>query len=226
MKKRKIDFVIELVGIEKNFEVPQLIRILKHIDLKIPSGEWLTLMGPSGSGKSTLLSILAGLDLPTAGEVWIAGSRVDQLSEDLRADFRSKKLGFVFQSFRLLPHLTARENIELPLIIRGEAVEVDRVNEIARAVGLLHRLNHFPGQMSGGEQQRVALARALIGRPEILLADEPTGNLDSKTGREILDLMKKLQAELGCTLVVVTHDPIVQSYSDRVVQIRDGMIGE
>lgn len=183
-------------------------------------------MGPSGSGKTTLLSILAGLDLPTAGEVWVGGLRVDTMSEDSRADFRAQKLGFVFQNFRLLPHLTAQENIELPLIIRGQAPAVGQMEEILRSVGLSHRASHFPGQLSGGEQQRVALARALIGRPEILLADEPTGNLDSKTGKEILDLMKKLQADLGCTLVVVTHDPIVQSYSDRVIQMRDGSIGD
>ena len=218
--------MIELNGVEKTFEVPQSIRILKHIDLKIPSGQWITLMGPSGSGKTTLLSILAGLDLPTAGEVWVGGLRVDTMSEDSRADFRAQKLGFVFQNFRLLPHLTAQENIELPLIIRGQAPAVGQMEEILRSVGLSHRASHFPGQLSGGEQQRVALARALIGRPEILLADEPTGNLDSKTGKEILDLMKKLQADLGCTLVVVTHDPIVQSYSDRVIQMRDGSIGD
>jgi len=218
--------VIELIGVEKNFEVPQTIRILKHIDLMVPPGEWVTLMGPSGSGKSTLLSIMAGLDLPTSGEVWMASARIDQFDEDSRADFRAKKLGFVFQSFRLLPHLTARENVELPLMIRGDLPDWNRTQDILSAVGLSHRLEHFPHQLSGGEQQRVALARALVGRPEILLADEPTGNLDSKTGREILELMKKLQKEMNCTLVVVTHDPLVQSYSDRLIQMRDGRIGD
>jgi putative ABC transport system ATP-binding protein len=218
--------VIELIGVEKDFEVPQRIRVLKNIDLKIPSAQWVTLMGPSGSGKSTLLSILAGLETPTRGEVWVSEQRIDGMSEDARADFRAQKLGFVFQNFRLLPHLTARENIELPLRIRAQLPAASVVNEMIQAVGLSHRMSHFPAQLSGGEQQRVALARSLVGRPEILLADEPTGNLDSKTGREILDLMKKLQKDLGCTLLVVTHDPIVQSYSDRLIQIRDGLIGD
>jgi putative ABC transport system ATP-binding protein len=183
-------------------------------------------MGPSGSGKTTLLSIIAGLDLPSAGEVWIDGQRTDQLSENERSDFRAQRLGFVFQSFRLLSHLTVRENVELPFLIQKKSIDQQAVDHVLEAVGLEHRMDHVPSQVSGGEQQRVALARALVTRPPILLADEPTGNLDSHTGREILDLMKKLQREFSCTLLVVTHDPLVREFSDRVVNMHDGMLGD
>ncbi len=181
-------------------------------------------MGPSGSGKSTLLSILAGLEVPTGGELHVDGRRIDQLSEDERADFRAERLGFVFQAFRLLAHLSVRENIELPFLIQKKAVDASAIDSILDAVGLRHRMGHFPAQISGGEQQRVALARALVTRPPILLADEPTGNLDSKTGREILELMKKLQKDFSCTLLVVTHDPMVAEFSDRVIRMKDGQL--
>jgi putative ABC transport system ATP-binding protein len=218
--------MIELQGVVKRYERPVRIEILRGIDLTLSAGLWTSLMGPSGSGKSTLLSILAGLDLPSEGRVLVDGVDLGSLSEDGRARLRAEKMGFVFQSFRLLPALTVLENVLVPLEIRGlsGAAERTRALELLERVGLSHRLTHSPLQLSGGEQQRVAIARAFVARPKILFADEPTGNLDSSNSRKILELLRELQRDSGATLVVVSHDPEVAALADLRVRMSDGRL--
>ncbi len=185
----------------------EALTILDAIDLRVPAGARVAITGPSGSGKSTLLALLAGLDLPSSGRVLIDGVDLASLDEDGRADLRAKKLGFVFQNFQLIDHFTALENVTLPLEIAGRAAgAADQAELLLREVGLGGRLHHRPALLSGGEQQRVALARAFVTRPRLVLADEPTGNLDAATGARIIDLMFRLQQETGVTLVLVTHD--------------------
>jgi putative ABC transport system ATP-binding protein len=200
------------------------LTILDHIDLAIHPGEFVAILGPSGSGKSTLLALMAGLDRPTAGEVRIDGAPINDLSEDDLALLRRRSIGFVFQSFQLLGNLTARENILLPLELLRRNDARRRADELLAAVGLAERGHHYPSQLSGGEQQRVALARAFAARPPILLADEPTGNLDGATGRRILEILTELHRGSGATLVLVTHDPAVAALADRLVHLRDGRI--
>ncbi|MEE8526406.1 MAG: ABC transporter ATP-binding protein [Thermoanaerobaculia bacterium] len=202
----------------------RLLTILDRIDLAIPSGEFAAILGPSGSGKSTLLALMAGLDRPTEGEILLDGEPIQQLSEDRLARLRRRKVGFVFQSFQLLTHQTARENILLPLELGGEPAAGERADELLAQVGLADRGHHYPVQLSGGEQQRVALARAFAARPPILLADEPTGNLDSATGKKILELMTDLWRQAGTTMVLVTHDPAVAELADRQIHLRDGRV--
>lgn len=200
------------------------LSILEDINLMIPEGEFVAILGPSGSGKSTLLALMAGLDRPTSGEVLIDDQPIQALSEDELALLRRAKIGFVFQSFQLLGNLTALENVLLPLELSGVKDATSRARELLVAVGLADRGHHYPSQLSGGEQQRVALARAFAARPPILLADEPTGNLDGATGRRVLDLLSALRRDLGSTLVLVTHDPAVAALADRRVHLRDGRI--
>jgi putative ABC transport system ATP-binding protein len=200
------------------------LTIVDEIDLAIPAGQFVAVLGPSGSGKSTLLALMAGLDRPTSGEVRIDGRPITGLSEDELALLRRHKIGFVFQSFQLLGNLTARENVLLPAELLGHPDPPGRADELLAAVGLSDRGHHYPSQLSGGEQQRVALARAFAARPPILLADEPTGNLDGATGRMILDLMTELRRQEGTTLVLVTHDPAVAALADRQIHLRDGRI--
>jgi putative ABC transport system ATP-binding protein len=203
------------------------VEILKGINLSVRKGEVLSIEGPSGSGKSTLLGLLAGFDSPSSGSIQLEGEEITQMSEDQLALLRGRKLGFVFQSFNLIPTLTAEENIMLPIELRGGTDGASaRVRELINAVGLQDRRFHYPAQLSGGEQQRVALARAFAGNPSILLADEPTGNLDSVTGRMVLDLLLKLNRQEGATLVLVTHDPALSRMTDRIVRLRDGLIVE
>jgi len=198
---------------------------LRGVSLRIKDGEYVAIMGPSGSGKSTLLHIMGLLDTPTRGRVLLDGRDISKLSEGERAVIRRRKIGFVFQAFNLIPHLTVLENVELPLMLdgvpRGERRK--KAEEILKSVGLGDRLHHYPSQLSGGQKQRVAIARALINNPSIILADEPTGNLDSKTGEVILDLFDDLHGQ-GHTLVVVTHDEEVAERADRVIKIRDGVV--
>src|SRR5262245_18353587 len=200
------------------------LTILDHVDLAVEPGEFIAVLGPSGSGKSTLLALMAGLDRPTSGEIRIDGTPIQAMSEDQLALLRRHKIGFVFQSFQLLGNLTARENVLLPIELLGQPDPVGRANELLAAVGLADRGHHYPSQLSGAEQQRVALARAFAARPAILLADEPTGNLDGATGRRILEILSELRRREGTTLVLVTHDPAVGALADRLIHLRDGRI--
>ena len=200
------------------------LTILDAVDLAIQPGEFTAVLGPSGSGKSTLLALMAGLDRPTSGEVLIDGTPIQAMSEDQLALLRRHKIGFVFQSFQLLGNLTARENVLLPIELLGQPQPLARANELLDAVGLADRGHHYPSQLSGGEQQRVALARAFAARPPILLADEPTGNLDGVTGRKVLELLTELRRREGTTLVLVTHDPAVAALADRQIHLRDGRV--
>ncbi len=199
--------------------------ILRGIDLTVRKGEVLAIEGPSGSGKSTFLGLLAGFDSPTSGSIRIDGEEITGLDEDQLALLRGRKLGFVFQSYNLIPTLTAEENVTLPLELRGDSPGPrERARELLSAVGLETRASHYPAQLSGGEQQRVALARAFACSPSILLADEPTGNLDSATGNLVLEMLLNLNRREGATLVIVTHDPALSRLTGRIVRLRDGRI--
>ena len=201
------------------------VEILKGIDLEIPRGQFAAIMGPSGSGKSTLLGLLAGLDSPTSGQILLDGEDITQLSEDRMAVLRGQKIGFVFQSYHLIPTLTAEENVLLPMELAGrDRGGRDRARELLDRVGLKDRFDHYTVQLSGGEQQRVALARAFALRPPILLADEPTGNLDSATGAVVLDLILTLHREENATMVLVTHEESLAACADRRIILRDGLV--
>ena len=203
------------------------VRILQGIDLAVPRRQVLAVEGPSGSGKSTLLGLIAGFDLPTSGSIRLDGEEITTMDEDRLALLRGRKLGFVFQSYNLIPTLTAEENVMLPVELRGDGAGAhDRAIRLLAAVGLADRRGHYPAQLSGGEQQRVALARAFAGDPAILLADEPTGNLDSVTGRMVLEMLLELNRREGTTLVLVTHDSELSRLADRVIRLRDGRIVE
>ena len=215
--------MIELRGVSKTVESGgRPLTILHPLDLSIRSGEFLAIVGPSGSGKSTLLGLLAGLDAPTSGNVVIDGMDITQLSEDRLARLRGEKIGFVFQFFHLVPSLTAFENILVPMELAGRRGAEARARELLDEVGLADRGHHYPSQLSGGEQQRVAIARALANDPPIVLADEPTGNLDSSTGRLILDLLLNVRRARGSTLVLVTHDAGIAALADARLTLRDG----
>jgi len=202
------------------------VRALRGVSLEVGRGEHVALTGPSGSGKSTLMHLMGCLDRPTAGELWIDGEDVAGFDEDRLAEVRNRKIGFVFQQFFLLPRLSALDNVALPLVYGGEPASVrrERARRALEAVRLSHREGHQPNQLSGGERQRVAIARALVAEPPIILADEPTGNLDSKVGGEILAILTDLVRTRGLTLVIVTHDPLVAVEAERVIRIRDGEI--
>lgn len=200
------------------------VHILKGVSLSLPAGEATGLVGPSGSGKSTLLMTMAGLERPDSGVVRVDGQDLGALNEDGLAEFRGRRIGIVFQSFHLVPTMTARENVALPLELAGADDAFARAEAELRNVGLGHRLDHYPAQLSGGEQQRVAIARAVAPDPAILVADEPTGNLDEGTGRSIVDLIFALRRERGATLVLVTHDPGLAALCDRTVRLRSGQV--
>jgi putative ABC transport system ATP-binding protein len=197
---------------------------LRGVGLDVAEGKMTAVMGPSGSGKSTLMHILAALDRPTSGEVWIAGTKLGELGDTEITKLRRKHIGFVFQFFNLLPMLTAEENVVLPLTIAGEKPEKEWREELLKTVGLDDRRSHRPAELSGGQQQRVAIARALVSRPTVVFADEPTGNLDSKTGGEILELLRSSVEELNQTTVMVTHDPYAAAIADRILFLADGLI--
>jgi putative ABC transport system ATP-binding protein len=200
------------------------VNILRGIDLRIDVGETVGIVGPSGSGKSTMLSVVAGLEQATSGSVRVAGADLTRLDEDRLARFRRDNLGVVFQSFHLIPTMTAIENVAIPLELAGRRDAFDRARAELDAVGLGHRINHYPTQLSGGEQQRVALARAVVDGPKLLLADEPTGNLDGANGRQVIDLLFALQRRHGTTLLLITHDPELAQRCGRVVRLGDGRV--
>ena len=199
------------------------LTVLKDITFALEPGGFLAIVGPSGSGKTTLLGLLAGLDRPTSGRVILDGNDLNALDENARARLRGQRVGFVFQSFQLVPTLTALENVQVPLELRGERAE-GRAAELLARVGLAGRGHHYPAQLSGGEQQRVAVARAFANRPRILFADEPTGNLDARTGHMIVELMAELNRDLGTTLVLVTHDPDLAARAHRTIRLADGLV--
>lgn len=216
---------VEAVEISKHIISSEAtLRILTGLDLQVPAGERLAIVGSSGSGKSTLLGLLAGLDIPTTGKVLIHGQDIGLLDEDGRAAVRGKHMGFVFQSFQLLPSLTALENVMLPLQLAGRTDAAPIALAALARVGLEHRLKHYPRQLSGGEQQRVAIARAFAPGPQILFADEPTGNLDAVTGQRIIDLLFDLNAEAGTTLILVTHDLALADRCQRILNLADGKL--
>jgi putative ABC transport system ATP-binding protein len=218
---------LEAAGLVKVFGLDGIeVRALDSVDLRIETGEMVAIMGPSGSGKSTLLHILGALDTPTAGMVAMAGERYDGLDDDALTRLRRDRIGFVFQFFNLLPSLTAEENVLLPALIarRNEAGMRRRATELLERVGLGDRAQHTPAELSGGQQQRVSIARALLLGPEVVLADEPTGNLDTRASREILKILRHMSTDDGLTIVMVTHDPAAAAVADRVVFLRDGQI--
>jgi putative ABC transport system ATP-binding protein len=217
--------VLRSSGLTKKVSSPEgELTILDRADLEIRGGESVAILGPSGAGKSTLLSLLAGLDLPTAGQVWVNGRDLTALDEDGRAAVRAQQVGFVFQSFHLVPALTALENVMLPLELAGRREARREARAALEEVGLGPRVGHYPRQLSGGERQRVAIARAFVGSPSVLFADEPTGNLDSRTGAKIADLLFRLNAERGTTLVLVTHDRALAERCDRQLEMDSGRI--
>jgi putative ABC transport system ATP-binding protein len=219
--------VAQVTDVTRYFKIGEVeTHALNGVSLAIQSGEFTALVGPSGSGKTTLLQLLGCLDLPTSGKVVINNQDVTRLNRDQRADLRKGAIGFVFQFFALIPTLTAYENIEMPLLLLGKNSQErrQRVTELLEAIGLSDRAHHRPDQLSGGEQQRVAVARALAPRPVMILADEPTANLDTENGRQVMEIMKKLNEETGTTFIFATHDPRVIQYARRVVTLRDGKI--
>jgi putative ABC transport system ATP-binding protein len=219
--------ILEATGITKTIDTgTHRVEILRGVDLELPAGQFVAIMGASGSGKSTLLGLLAGLDTPTTGKVIIDGVDITGLNEDALALVRGRKIGFVFQSYQLIPTLTAEENVLLPHELSGGdvAAGLARARELLTSVGLEDRMDHYPVQLSGGEQQRVALARAFMCKPPILMADEPTGNLDSVNGAHVLDLLISLNQREGTTLVLVTHDRTLASRADRIITLSDGQV--
>ena len=220
--------ILTMKGIVKQYQVGEEIStVLKGIDLEVKEGEFLAVLGPSGSGKSTLMNMLGCLDVPTSGTYFLHGQDVSGMSDDELSDVRNREIGFIFQGFNLIPSLTAEENVELPLIYRrvGKRERKQLARQALEKVGLSHRMFHKPSEMSGGQQQRVAIARAIAQAPPIILADEPTGNLDSHSTREIMGILKKLHQD-GHTVILITHDNDIAARAERVIRIRDGKIEE
>lgn len=218
--------IIKIIGLKRDFRMgTEILNVLKGIDLTILKNEYVALMGPSGSGKSTLMNLIGCLDTPTSGSYFLRDRDVSKLSENELASVRNKEIGFVFQTFNLIPRLTALENVALPLIYAGlgKKERLEMAIEACSSVGLLDRMKHRPSELSGGQRQRVAIARALVNKPSLILADEPTGNLDTKTSHEIMELFQKIQEE-GNTLVVVTHEEDIAQHTHRIVRLRDGLI--
>lgn len=227
MKSFVDKIAIEGKSIVKDFRIGETTtRVLKSVSLKVLQGEFVSIMGQSGSGKSTLLYILGGLDTPTGGSVHINGTNISEWDDEKMSKIRRQKIGFVFQFYNLIPNLNVEENIMLPLLLDGKKMREHKIhlNHILNVVGLSHRRKHTPRELSGGQQQRVAIARALITNPEIMFADEPTGNLDSQTGAEIMNLLQEINQKSGRTIIMVTHSPEAAKYSSRVITVKDGII--
>ncbi|MBK6306819.1 MAG: ABC transporter ATP-binding protein [Gemmatimonadetes bacterium] len=219
--------MLEARGLTKEFDSgTHRLTVLRDVSFRVPQGALVAIVGPSGSGKTTLLGLLAGLDTPSRGQVLLDDADLTAMSEDQRAQLRGAKVGFVFQSFQLIPTLTAIENVQVPLELRGEGGAGARARALLERVGLGDRLDHFPSQLSGGEQQRVAIARAFVNRPRILFADEPTGNLDGTTGAKIVALLEELNRESGSTIVLVTHDLTLAERTQRIIRLADGLVVE
>jgi putative ABC transport system ATP-binding protein len=221
-----MSLVIDIKGIRRDFPLGQeIVKVLKGIDLQIEEGEYVALMGPSGSGKSTLMNLLGCLDTPTEGSYMLSGQDVSNMSDDELAEIRNKEIGFVFQTFNLLPRTTALDNVALPMVYAGatKSQRHKRAEEVLTDVGLADRMDHRPNQLSGGQRQRVAVGRALVNKPSIILADEPTGNLDSKTSLEIMNLFDAIHAQ-GNTVILVTHEEEVAAHAHRVIRLRDGIV--
>ena len=219
--------VTKVINATRDFKIGEMeTHALRGVNLSIEDGEFTALVGPSGSGKTTLLQLIGLLDQPTSGQVYINGKDATRLNRNQRADLRKGTIGFIFQFFALIPTLTAYENVEMPLLLNGTkpAERKARVNEMLEAVGLSDRAHHRPDQLSGGQQQRVAVARALAINPKVILADEPTANLDTENGKQVMDIMQRLNKETGVTFVFATHDPRVINYANRVVTLQDGLI--
>ena len=224
---QKVGTTLEIREIRKSYNRShQAVDALKGVSLSVERGQFVSIMGPSGSGKSTLMHIIGGLDRPTSGNVLIDGQAIESLTDDELSAFRRRRLGFIFQFFNLLPTLTAIENVGLPLLLDGKAMRevAPKATELLNMMGLGHRLDHRPDQLSGGEMQRVAIARALVTDPLLILADEPTGNLDSKTGTTVLELLARMARERNHTILMVTHDPRAASFGHRLVTLRDGLL--
>ena len=220
------DSLIKITNIKRDFPLGnEIVYVLKGIDLEIKKGEYVALMGPSGSGKSTLMNILGCLDTPTSGTYILNGKHVSEMQDDELAGIRNKEIGFVFQTFNLMPRTTALDNVALPMVYAGhsKSERVERATEVLTQVGLNDRMDHKPNQLSGGQRQRVAVARALVNKPSIILADEPTGNLDSKTSVEIMNLFNEIHAN-GNTVILVTHEEDIAAYAHRIIRLRDGLI--
>ena len=218
--------LIQLEGVTKVYRMGEVeVHALRGVDFSIDEGEWVAIMGPSGSGKSTVMNVLGCLDQPTAGSYWLAGTDVGELDDNRLADIRGRRIGFVFQQFNLLSRTTALANVELPLLYSGNGTpRREQAKAALEAVGLADRMYHRPNEMSGGQQQRVAIARALVNNPSIILADEPTGNLDTRTGDEIMDLFRRLHEERNITIIFVTHDPELADQVPRRIMLRDGAV--
>ncbi len=221
--------IIESIGLNKSYSMGKVeVEVLKNINVQIDEGEFVSIMGPSGSGKSTLLYLIGGLDKPTSGKIRIKGRELDGLNDEQESKLRRQEMGFIFQFYNLIPNLNVEENIMLPILLDGKKLKDYRkeLDEILETVGLTDRRHHTPRELSGGQQQRVAIARALINQPDIILADEPIGNLDTKTGTEIMELLAKINREKGKTIIQVTHSKEAAEYGRRIIHVRDGKVSE
>ncbi len=220
--------IIEVKSLYKSYMEDEVakVQVLKGVNINIKQGEFVAILGPSGSGKSTFLNIIGGMDLPDKGQIIIDTMDITKLNDNNLSDFRLHKIGFIFQFFNLIPMLTAKENISLPSEVKNKKKDIEYINMLIAKLGLKDRENHYPAQLSGGEQQRVAIARALVNKPRIILADEPTGNLDSKNSKAVIKLLKEISEEMKLTIILITHDKEIASYADRILNMMDGVLYE